>query len=309
MGFFSSQITKPNFDYISMPYQTQVAQANFEGQVQAFQSYMDQLRDQYDEYRKMAEATIAGLKGSADDAYKAAKSRIDRDQEEFNVSADEAKVRTTADARFRGLGSSTIVNQLQDAVEDRRQEGLESFSQRRMDLDAKKEEMDRAIESQAFAIRERVNRSEPIMLNPGPQLQTAFLQQMLDIGRAGQDKEIVVGEEAGFGGLLLSGLGAGAGFLLGGPSGAQVGLGLGSGLAGGLDALYGAPGFQQQGAASFMSGLLGAGSAFLNENADFTSPLAGLFAGENNTPQSTIGGGYPQTNFSIFNLAGIVVEF
>ena len=274
MGFFSSQITAPNINYYAVPYLSQVARANFEGQVQAFQTYMDQLTDQYDEYQKMAEATIAGLKDSADAAYRSAKSRIDRDQSDLNTRADEAKVRATADARFRGLGATTTVNQLQDRVEDQRREGLESLGQRRLDLAAKKEEMDRAIEAQAFAIRERVNRAEPIMLNPGPQMQTAYLQQLYDIGVAGQNRDVVVGEEGGFGGLLLSGLGAGAGFALGGPSGALLGLGLGQSLGGGLDMAFGAPGFQQQGASTALSGLLGAGLALASPYADFTSPFS-----------------------------------
>ena len=281
MGFLSSEITKPNYWYYMLDEMRNVAQQGFEGQIQSYTTYMGDLWDQWKNYRTIAQETIAGIGDSARSAYVASKARVDAREQDFlrgykDQSKDlkkqtrETKDQTTAALGFRGLGNTTTVNQartgiqgradeLQGEMDERRDLGVRDFENRRLDLKAKRQEWKDMWALQKAQMETQVESRRPIMMNPGPAAREAHQMNLINMGYAAQDQDIVVGEEGGWGSALLTAGGAIAGGIFGGPSGAMLGASLGGALGGGLEAGWGAPGYQQQGSQQMMSGLMSAG--------------------------------------------------
>lgn len=291
MGFLSSEITKPNYWHYAFPNQATIAQQGYEGQIQAYTTYMGDLWNQWENYRNITRETISGIGDSARSAYVASKARVDAREQDFlrgykDQSKDlkkqtrETKDQTTAALGFRGMGNTTTVNQartgiqgradeLQGEMDERRDLGVRDFENQRLDLKAKRQEWKDMWALKKGQMETQVEYAKPYSLDPGPAMTEAHRMRLIEMGYAAQDQDIVVGEQAGWGGALLTAAGAAVGGIFGGPAGMMAGASLGGAVGGGLEAAWGAPGYQQQGGQQMMSGLMGAGMIGMSPYSDW----------------------------------------
>ena len=338
MGFFSQQITEPNYWHYAYPHQAQIQQAQFEGQIGAYTQYMNSLWKQWGDYASVVSQTTKGLqdsfdstfgaggsyavfddapyKAAIDEAYSTQKANLRRtyDEQTENLAEEtaETKKRTSADLSFRGLGNTTTRNQLsrkiqtesdeiqakydeaysaqQQNINAQRTEWLSDLSQQKQAWNAERALQKKQAEDQLLSLTSGLQQNllyaQPLQLNPGPQLQGDYLSNLVNMAQQAQNKDIVVGEEGGWGGLALTGLGAGIGALFG-PTGMMVGAGLGGALGGGLETAFGAPGYQQQGMQSMISGLGTAAMAGFSPYAKWSWGSPSTAA----TTSSVLGGG------------------
>ena len=295
MGFLSQQITAPNFQHYAAPYYSGVNTQYYQQQIQAMMAYAEDLWGQWENYRTMGQEAIAGLSESMDSRYNAIKSQIDTSYEDqvkdLDKSAKDAKKRLHADARRRGVAFTTTKQfdrDLKNQHSERRKDLADSRDQAMSNLEALQKEWDDELELTKYKIGQWTESQKPIMMNPGPEMTWNFLMNEAAIGEAAQNPDIVVGEEGGWGSLMLTGLGAGAGALFG-PAGMMVGAGLGGALGGGLEAGFGAPGYQQRGGQQMLSGLMSAGMAGFSPYAQWG------WGGSAAAPGLGMGGGYMDT--------------
>jgi hypothetical protein len=310
MGFLSQQITAPNFQHYAAPYYSGVNTQYYQQQIQAMMAYADDLWGQWENYRTMGQEAIAGLSKSMDSRYNAIKSQIDTSYEnqvkDLDETAEDAKKRLHADARRRGVAFTTTKQFDRDLKKqhgERRGDLTESRDQMLMNLEAQQKEWSDELARSKYQIEQWTESQRPIMMNPGPEMTQNFLMNEAAIGEAAQDPNIVVGEEGGWGGLMLTGLGAGVGALFG-PAGMMMGAGLGGALGGGLEAGFGAPGYQQRGGQQMLGGLMSAGMAGFSPHAQWgwgnSAPaLSPTWADPNTLAGPYAGGGGWQSGYGV----------
>ena len=268
MGFFSQEITKPNYHYYMQDYYKGVATEAFYGQIEAVTQYTEDLWAQWENYRTMGEEAIAGMSTAIDSRYNTMKDRIDTTFGERVEDVKELTKRRVQDQRFRGM--SNVQRKATHRYGDEMKGDLQEAKDREMStLDTQRKEWEDQAALRKLEIQKWIEGSKPLQVNPGPAMKEAYQMKLAEYGMLGQDRDVVVGEEGGWGSLLLTGLGAGVGALFG-PTGMMVGAGLGGALGGAGEMAFGAPGYQQQGGSQFVSGLLGAGMAGFSPYADWS---------------------------------------
>ena len=310
MGFFSQEITAPNFWHYAYPHQAQIQQAQYESQIGAYNQYMNSLWSQWGEYANVVSQTTEGLQNAYrnawskdSDAFKEQQAAIDaaydaqsenllrtykQQKKDLSEQTTATKKRTSADLSFRGLGNTTTRNQLTNKIQEQSDELQsqydEAYTTQKGNLEAQKAEWQSSFSrywneskkqakdqmlAQVAGLQQDLIYRQPLQMDPGPQLTGDYLSNLVNMAQQAQDKDVVVGEEGGWGALALTGLGAGIGALFG-PAGMMMGAGLGMGLGGGLEAAFGAPGYQQQGMQSMISGLSSAAMIGMNPSSQFS---------------------------------------
>lgn len=292
MGFLSQQITAPNYWHYAYPSQAAIAQQGYQGQVGAYTTYMNDLWEQWENYRRIGEEALSGLGKSASAAYDASMSRLESSRERFlddykqqekdlKEETEKTKAQTTAAYGFRGMGNTTTLRHaktalddrskdIQDAMTERRDEGLEKIDLQIMGLNAQEKEWADQSALWKMQIESTIESQRPITMDPGPGMHQAHLENLINMGHAAQNPDIVTGEEGGWGSLALTGLGGLAGGIFGGPAGMMLGMGLGGALGGGLEMGFGAPGHQQQGGQQMLSGLTSAAMIGMSPYSDWS---------------------------------------
>ena len=260
------------------PYYQGVATEAFYGQIDAITKYTEDLWAQWENYRTMGEEAIAGMSTAIDSRYNTMKNRINTTFGERTQDVEDLTKRRVQDQRFRGM--SNVQRKATHRYGDEMKGDLQEAKDREMaTLDTQRKEWEDQAALRKLEIQKWIEGSKPLQVNPGPAMKKAFQMELAEYGRLGQDKDLVVGEEAGWGGLLMSALGGAAGFAMGGPAGGMMGAQLGSGIYGGMDAAFGAPGFQQQGMSQMMSGLMGAGMIGMSPYSPWNQQAPGLGQG------------------------------
>ena len=206
----------------------------------------------------VAEEAIAGMSTAIDSRYSTMKDRIDTTFGERTQDVKDLTKRRVQDQRFRGM--SNVQRKATHRYGDEMKGDLQEARDSEMStLDTQRKEWEDQAALRKLEIQKWIESSKPLQVNPGPAMKEAYQMKLAEYGMLGQDRDVVSGEEGGWGGLLLQGLGAGVGAFFGGPAGAALGMSLGGALGGGLEAGFGAPGYQQQGAQQAFSGLMNAG--------------------------------------------------
>ena len=253
MGFLSQQITAPNFDHYAYPQREQIGQSTYEGNIQAYQQYMNGLWTQWGDYAKIVAQTTTGLQeggefpmfnsapfmAAIDSAYSTGKDKLNRShtnqRESLEKETGERKKTASANLGFRGLGNTTTRGQVTGGIQNQSDEIQgqydEAYNANVNQLDAQKTEWLYQVEMQEQtwnAERARLKKQaadqllsttaslqsglvsmQPHQLDPGPGMTGDYLSNLINQAQAAQNPNVVTGEEGGWGGLALTGIGAG----------------------------------------------------------------------------------------------------